>query len=122
MDWKQAKADVRLLSLDQRIAFDKVIEVCKKNVMSQSKFNIDNPPKQMIVQGGGGVGKSKLISVIAVCADKVLRKAGDKDTSEKPKILLLGPTGMAASLIGGTTLHSGLDFNFDPLGGVNSKI
>ena len=39
-----------------------------------------------------------------------MRKAGDNPL--KPKVLLLAPTGMAASLIGGTTLQSGLSLKF----------
>ena len=42
--------------------------------------------------------------------DKILREANDNP--EKPKVLLLAYTGNAASLIGGTTFHSGLAFKF----------
>ena len=48
--------------------------------------------------GGGGVGKSHLIQVGSRFADKILTKIGDNPF--RPKVLLLGPTGMAASLIG----------------------
>ena len=39
-----------------------------------------------------------MINVLAKYVEKILRKPGDSPT--KPKIILLGPTGMAASLIG----------------------
>ena len=48
--------------------------------------------------GGGGVGKSFLIKVVSRHIDKLLTKVGDNPN--KPKILLLAPTGKAASLIG----------------------
>ena len=48
--------------------------------------------------GGGGVGKSFLINLTKMWAEYILRQAGDHPL--KPKVLLLGPTGMAANLIG----------------------
>ena len=45
-----------------------------------------------------GVGKSKTINVCAQYAEKYLRKAGDHPN--RPRVLLLCPTGMAACLIG----------------------
>ena len=52
----------------------------------------------MSFTGGGGVGKSHLINVTTRYVDKVLTKVGDNPY--RPKVLLLAPTGMAASLIG----------------------
>ena len=48
--------------------------------------------------GGGGVGKSFLINLVKMWAEYILRQPGDHPL--KPKVLLLGPTGMAANLIG----------------------
>lgn len=48
--------------------------------------------------GGAGAGKSFLICTIATWAERTLRQPGDNPNL--PKILLLGPTGMSASLIG----------------------
>ena len=42
--------------------------------------------------------------------EKILRKPGDNPL--KPKVLILAPTGIAANLIHGTTLHTGLGFKF----------
>ena len=50
------------------------------------------------LSGGGGVGKSFLIHMIAQAADRILRKIGDNP--KRPKVLLVAPTGIAAMLIG----------------------
>ena len=52
----------------------------------------------LILHGGGGVGKSFLIELIAQAADRILRKIGDDPN--RPKVLLAAPTGIAAMLIG----------------------
>ena len=56
-----------------------------------------------ISSGGGGVGKSFLIRCLSKWIEKILRKAGDHPLH--PKVLKLGPTGMAALLIGMLLLH-----------------
>ena len=48
--------------------------------------------------GGGGVGKTFLIKAISQWTEKILRREGEDPT--RPKVLLLGPTGKSASLIG----------------------
>ena len=53
-----------------------------------------------IFLGGAGVGKSRLIVVLAVHADKILAKVEGKNSSSRPRLMLLGPTGVCASLIG----------------------
>ena len=50
------------------------------------------------ILGGGGVGKSFFIRTTSKWIEKILREAGDDPY--KPIVLLLGPTGMAAVLIG----------------------
>jgi hypothetical protein len=55
-------------------------------------------PIHLIVTGGAGVGKSNVIRAVSKWGEKILRKAGDHPN--KPRILLMAPTGMAASVIG----------------------
>ena len=51
-----------------------------------------------MILGGGGVGKSWVINVVSKWCEKILRKPGDDPYN--PKVLLLGPTGVSAALIG----------------------
>ena len=52
----------------------------------------------MIIFLGGGTGKSFLIRCIIMWIEKILRLPGDNP--DKPKTLVMAPTGVAASLIG----------------------
>ena len=60
----------------------------------------------ILFSGSGGTGKSHLVKVIYNAISKTLLYHC-KDP-EKPRVLLLGPTGISAVNIGGTTIHSGL--------------
>ena len=62
----------------------------------------DVEPMHIILLDCGGTGKSHLVRVIS---KTLLYNCKD---SEKPRVLLLGPTGISAINIGGTTIHSGL--------------
>ena len=97
------------LSSEQMVVLARIVNYLKKVMLSSECHSLEEPPR-IIVHGGGGVGKSYLIRTVAKWAEKILRKAGDNPL--KPKVLLLAPTGMAASLIGGTTLQSGLGLKF----------
>ena len=50
------------------------------------------------ILGDGGTGKSYWISITSQWAEKTMIQTGDNPN--RPKILLLAPTGKAASLIG----------------------
>ena len=63
----------------------------------------------IFITGGAGVEKFHLIKIIFWSLNKVLwYKCGDAD---KPRILLLPPTGVAVININETTIHSGLGIN-----------
>ena len=64
----------------------------------------------LIVHGGGGVGKSNTTRVCAQWAETILKREYSKQ--DLPRVLLLCPTGMAASVIDGMTIHSAFDFYF----------
>ena len=97
----------RNLSSEQMVVLARIVNYLKKVMLFSD--SLEELPRLM-VHGGGGVGKSYLIRTVAQWAEKILRRAGDNPL--KPKVLLLAPTGMAASLIGGTTLQSGLSLKF----------
>ena len=64
-----------------------------------------------MVHGGAGAGKSKLIHDIAQWSEYYLTAADNRQTIQ-PYIIKLAPTGKAASLIGGLTIHSAFNFAF----------
>ena len=63
-------------------------------------------PFHIFLTGGGGVGKSHLIKTIYMSINKVLMYKGGNP--EKPRILLLAPTGVATVNINRTTIHTAL--------------
>ncbi|XP_066934413.1 uncharacterized protein [Clytia hemisphaerica] len=103
----QINTHIRSLNSKQRDIFDIVLNWGKMYVQN-SKSN--NPvllePLRIFLTGGAGVGKSHLIKCIYNCLSKVL--AYKSDELEKPRIIKLAPTGIAAINISGTTVHTGL--------------
>ena len=93
------KKNVRSLSFEQRMVFDKYIDFSKK-IMCALRYggNIETNPPRLIVHGGGGVGKSYLINLISQWVHKILSSWGD--ISQYPKVIRLAATGAAAYLIG----------------------
>ena len=104
----------RNLSYSQRIVFDEVLAFAKSVIRAERAKEIMSmlSPPLLIVHGGGGVGKSYLIKTLAQWVDKILRDDRKRDNPDYPTVLLLAFTGVAAKNIGGTTLHSGLNFKF----------
>ena len=73
--------------------------------MSQERIHAVEPI-HLFLSGSGGTGKSHLIKTIYQAVSKeLLCHGGDSD---KPRVLLLGPTGILAVNIGRTTIHSAL--------------
>ena len=97
---------------EQQVALQKVVDFAKSVVQCRNSNLARDAPKQLglILHGGGGVGKSATTKVCAQWAEHILRRAGDNQT--KPRILLLCPTGMAASVIDGATICSSLELFF----------
>ena len=63
-------------------------------------------PLHIFLTGQGGCGKSHLVKTVFHTLSKLLLRKGTNP--DKPRILLLAPTGVAAVNIDGTTIHSGL--------------
>ena len=64
-------------------------------------------PVHIFLSGSGGTGKSHSVKTIyEVVSTELLYHSKEPG---KPSVLFLGPTGISAVNIGGTTIHFGLD-------------
>ena len=97
--------NIRFLNAKQRQLFEvaqKWSGDYMKNFSSKTIKNIK--PFHIFLTEGVGVSKSHLIKTIYTSISKVLTYKGGHP--EKPRILLLAPTGAAAIYIDGTTIHT----------------
>ena len=100
----------RRMDKDQMLVLNKIIEYCYALVQT-ANFNTPRPtPPRLMVHGGAGAGKSSVIAVISMWVQKILQKPGDDPLH--PYVLKVAPTGAAANIIDGLTLHSAFSFNF----------
>ena len=67
-------------------------------------------PPRMIMQGGAGSAKSAVISKMVQWMEKIFHK--ESENPGHPYILVCAPTGTAAAVIHGQTLHHSFSFNF----------
>ena len=95
---------------EQMAPLNKILDYCKSVVKSRKCNTIDVQPIRLLIHGGAGVGKSAVIKTMTLHSEKILRKVGDNP--HHPRVLVCAPTGKAASLVNGITLHSGFDFKF----------
>ena len=98
---------IRSLNEKQREVFNAVNSWARKTVMNYSAENaVEIEPLHLFITGGAGTGKSHLIKTIDASLKKTLNyKSQNLDTL---KVLKLAPTGVAASNIDGSTIHSSL--------------
>ena len=84
------------------------------------RMKTDTNPFHIFLTGGAGVGKSVVVTAIHQALLRFLNK-GPENNPDDPKILLGAPTGIAAFLIKGSTLHSlfhipaNQEFTYKPL-------
>ena len=64
----------------------------------------------MFLSGSAGVGKSHLVKTIHQAVSKLLQYHGT--SPEKPRVLILAPTGVASINVNGTTIHSALNLPY----------
>ena len=98
---------IRSLNQRQREYFEVIYNWAKsfvKNLSSDATIQID--PLHIFLTGGAGTGKSHLIKTIYHALTKLFSYRAM--TLDKPKVLLLAPTGVAAVNINGTTIHTSL--------------
>ena len=99
----------------QRILFELVNRWARRYVKNLSAEQvIENPPLYLFITGGAGTGKSHLIKTITASVSKTL--CYGNSCIEKPNLLLLAPTGVAAVNINGTTIHSALGISIESRG------
>ena len=99
--------NIRFLNMKQREVFN-FIHKWSRDYIKSLRCKVIKKVKsfRIFITGSAGVGKSHLIKAIFLSLNRVSEyKGGD---AEKPKILLLAPTGVAARNINRTTIHSGL--------------
>ena len=101
------RQSVRTLNIEQCKAYDMVLTWCRSKVKNMNSVKPENvEPIYLFLTGGGGAGKSHLIKVIYYTVTKTFRHG--PTNPEKPAVLLMAPTGVAAININGTTIHSAL--------------
>ena len=106
-------AMVRSLNEQQRLAFDTVLTWCRSVTKSPSTHEQVHS-LQLFITGGAGAGKSHLIKTLYHTAVNTFRQISQNP--EKPSVLLLAPTGIAAINIKSTTINSGLSIPVDNFG------
>ena len=80
-----------MLSEEQMIILARLVDYAMRLLLVRLGIPIELSPPQLIVHGGGGVGKSFLINLVAMWIEKILRLPGDHPL--KPKILIMAFTG-----------------------------
>ena len=109
------------LNIRQREVFNYINSWARKKIANMSSENsIEIEPLQIFLTGGAGTGKSHLIKTIYASLTKTLNF--HSINLNKPKVLLLAPTGVAAVNISGNTIHSALGIPVDCRGLQISKL
>ena len=98
------------LDKEQMLVLEEGVRFAKSVVKFMSGSTACPRPPRIIVQGGAGSGKSTVISTLVQWMEKIFRKEGDNP--EHPYILVCAPTGTAAAVVHGQTLHHSFSFNF----------
>ena len=108
----EMRRSARQLDEEQRQPFDEIMKFCKRT--RQAWANPANPmPKAPLlkIHGGAGSGKSKLIQDISTWSEHWLRVDSNRDPSH-PHVIKVAPTGRAARVIDGLTIHTAFSMNF----------
>ena len=101
------RQSVRSLNEMQRYAYDTVLSWCRETIKNMNSLKPKEiKPIYLFITGGAGAGKSHLIKTIYHSAIKTFRHP--PVNPDRPTVLLMAPTGVAAININGTTINSAL--------------
>ena len=100
------------LGLDpwQRRVVDIAVKYARDIRKAEKLHNRMPKPPHLMVHGGAGAGKTTVIKTLCAHVERILRRDGDE--TGLPYIVRCAPTGAAASLIEGMTLHKAFNFAF----------
>ena len=114
----ELNAMIRSLNHKQRTLFNIVHSWAKQYVKSRSALSRQNlEPLYIFLTGNAGCGKSFLMKVLYQSLTKTLSYGSV--SVDKPKVLLMAPTGVAAVNIDGTTIHTTLNI---PIGSLSKNL
>ena len=102
----------RKLDKVQRVPFDLTMKYVKQLRTSQNSSMKTPKPPLLKIHGGAGAGKSFLINTIAAHCEYWMTVHTNKNP-ERPSVVKVAPTGKAANLIQGDTLHHAFNFSYD---------
>ena len=113
----ELNAMIRSLNHKQRTLFN-IVHSWAKQYVKSSVLSLQNlEPFHIFLTGNAGCGKSFLMKVLYQSLTKTL-SYGNMSV-DKPKVLLMAPTGVAAINIDGTTIHTALNI---PLGSFGKNL
>ena len=105
------KEKLQMLDIYQREVVNIGINYCKDVVKARKIYNKKPDAPLVMIHGGAGAGKSTVINILAVMAQKILLQPGDNP--DHPYVVKAAFTGTAASLIKGQTLSKMFSFAFN---------
>ena len=98
---------INSLNSEQRQIFDDVVE---------RLLDVESDPFYLYIGGEAGTGKSYLLRLLKEAAKRLPKFSGQE--LDKPLSITLAPTGVAAYIIGGSTIESGLSM---PVGRIKDE-
>ena len=102
--------EARKLDKMQKYVLSLGVKFAKDLIKSRKGKTSQPDPPLVMVHGGAGSGKSRVIKPLAEWVEHTLRQPGDDPNA--PYVVLCAFTGTAAANINGQTLHSLFGFKF----------